>query len=125
MIVAVGLDLVELERIRGVLERHPTRFLARHFTPDEVEYCEAQRDPVPSLAARFAAKEAFQKCWPTSHGWRDVRVVRNDAAPHLAFSRALAQELNHRGLIAHLSLSHSRDHAAAVVILEKRDPVES
>ena len=120
MIVAVGLDLVELARIRGVLDRHPTRFLSRHFTPDEVGYCQAQRDPVPSLAARFAAKEAFQKCWPEPHGWRDVRVVREDGAPHLAFSRAIAQELGRRGLIAHLSLSHSRDHAAAVVVLEQR-----
>ena len=122
MIVAVGLDLVELARIRGVLERHPSRFLARHFTPDEVHYCQSQRDPVPSLAARFAAKEAFQKCWPEAHGWRDVRVVRENAAPHLAFSRALTQELHQRGLVAHLSLSHSRDHAAAVVVLEQRGP---
>lgn len=120
MIRAVGLDVVELDRIRGVLERHERRFLARHFTPDEVAYCRAQRDPVPSLAARFAAKEAFQKCWPEAHGWRDVRVVREGAAPHLAFSRTLAQALSESGLVAHLSLSHSRDHAAAVVILERR-----
>jgi holo-[acyl-carrier protein] synthase len=122
VIEAVGLDLVELARIRGVLERHPTRFLARHFTPDEVAYCQSQRDPVPSLAARFAAKEAFQKCWPEPHGWRDVRVVRENGAPRLAFSRGIAQELNRRGLVAHLSLSHSRDHAAAVVVLERRGP---
>lgn len=119
MIVAVGFDLVDLSRIRGVLERHPTRFLTRHFTPDEVHYCRAQRDPVPSLAARFAAKEAFQKCWPEPHGWRDVWVVRQNDAPHLAWSRAVAQELHRQRLVAHLSLSHSRDHAAAVVILEQ------
>jgi holo-[acyl-carrier protein] synthase len=121
MIVAVGLDLVELTRIRGVLERHPTRFLTRHFTPDEVRYCRTHRDPVPSLAARFAAKEAFQKCWREPHGWRDVWVVRDEGKPHLAWSRALAQELHRRGLVAHLSLSHSRDHAAAVVVLERLD----
>lgn len=120
MIRAVGLDVVELDRIRGVLDRHERRFLARHFTPDEVAYCRTHRDPVPSLAARFAAKEAFQKCWPEAHGWRDVRVVREDGAPHLAFSRTLAQALSEAGLVAHLSLSHSRDHAAAVVILERR-----
>jgi len=120
VIVAVGLDLVELARIRGVLDRHPTRFLTRHFTPDEVAYCREQRDPVPSLAARFAAKEAFQKCWPEPHGWRDVWVVRKGDAPHLAWSRAITQELHRQGLVAHLSLSHSRDHAAAVVVLEKR-----
>ena len=121
MIVAVGLDLVELARIRGVLDRHPTRFLTRHFTPDEVRYCREQRDPVPSLAARFAAKEAFQKCWPEPHGWRDVWVVREESKPHLAWSRAIAQDIHRRGLVAHLSLSHSRDHAAAVVVLERRD----
>ncbi|MEX2501214.1 MAG: holo-ACP synthase [Trueperaceae bacterium] len=124
MIRAIGLDLVELSRIRGVLKRHPERFLTRHFTPDEVRYCRSQRDPVPSLAARFAAKEAFQKCWPEPHGWRDVWVVRDSDAPHLAFARTLAQAVFEQGLVAHLSLSHSRDHAAAVVVLE-RQPTES
>jgi len=121
MIVAVGLDLVELGRIRGVLDRHPDRFLTRHFTPEEVRYCHAQRDPVPSLAARFAAKEAFQKCWPEPHGWRDVWVIREDGQPRLAWSRGLAQDLHRAGLVALLSLSHSRDHAAAVVVLERRE----
>ena len=123
MIRAVGLDLVELSRIRRVMERHPTRFLTRHFTPEEVLYCRRQRDPVPSLAARFAAKEAFQKCWPHPHGWRDVWVVRPSEgphAPHLAWSRHIAHAMHEQGLVAHLSLSHSRDHAAAVVVLERR-----
>ena len=124
MIEAVGLDLVELDRLRGVLRRHPRRFLTRHFTPEEVRYCEAQRDPIPSLAARFAAKEAFQKCWPEAHGWRDVWVRKAEGphgAPHLVWSRELAQALRERDLVAHLSLSHSRDHAAAVVVLERRE----
>lgn len=120
MIVAVGFDLVELGRIRGVMDRHEARFLTRHFTPDEVLYCRQQRDPVPSLAARFAAKEAFQKCWPEPHGWRDVWVVRQGSKPHLALSRALAQVMHERSLHVHLSLSHSKDHAAAVVVLEER-----
>lgn len=122
MIIAVGLDLVELARVRGVLARHPERFLTRHFTPEEVQYCHAQRDPVPSLAARFAAKEAFQKCWPEAHGWRDVWVRKNDGphqAPHLAWCREIAQAMNEGSLVAHLSLSHSHDHAAAVVVLER------
>jgi holo-[acyl-carrier protein] synthase len=119
VIEAVGLDLVELSRIRRVLERHPTRFMTRHFTPEEVRYCQAQRDPVPSLAARFAAKEAFQKCWTEPHGWRDVWVVRKEGRPRLAYSRGIALALRERGLTTHLSLSHSRDHAAAVVVLER------
>lgn len=123
MIVAVGLDLVDLARIRGVLARHPERFLERHFTPEERRYCEGKRDPVPSLAARFAAKEAFQKCWPRAHAWRDVWVRKPSddphAAPRLAFAPAIAREMEAGGLAAHLSLSHAHDHAAAVVVLER------
>lgn len=123
MIVAVGLDLVDLKRIRGVLGRHPERFLERHFTDEERRYCESKRDPVPSLAARFAAKEAFQKCWPRAHAWRDVWVLKaagTNEAPRLAFADALGRVMERDGLTAHLSLSHAHDHAAAVVVLERR-----
>jgi holo-[acyl-carrier protein] synthase len=78
MIRAVGLDLVELPRIRKVLNAHPERFLTRHFTDDEVRYCLARRDPVPSLAARFAAKEAFQNklpAYPTTSIAANVPIV--------------------------------------------------
>lgn len=118
MIVAVGLDLVELDRIAAVWRAHPERFLTRHFTPDEVAYCRGRPDPLPSLAARFAAKEAFQKCWPTSHGWRDVWVVRDGPRPTLAFAPAIAATMAERGWRAHLSLTHSRLQAGAVVVLE-------
>lgn len=121
MIRAVGLDVVEVDRIRGVLARHPTRFLARHFTVDEVAYCESLVDPAPSLAARFAAKEAFQKCWPERHGWRDVWVERTaGGAPRLAWSAEIETVMQREGWVAHVSLTHTRDHAAAVVVMETR-----
>ena len=120
MIVAVGIDLVDMERIRHVLALHGERFRERHFTPVELEYCRVLKDPAPSLAARFAAKEAFQKCWPRSFGWRDVWVERQPGKrPVLAFNAAIAQEMREEGLKAHLSLSHSRDAATAVVVLER------
>lgn len=120
MIVAVGLDIIELARIKRVWQRHPKRFLYRHFTAEEITFCRAKVDPLPSIAARFAAKEAFQKCWFESHGWQDVWVVRDGPKPRLAFSEAIAAELARRAWTAHLSLTHSRDHAAAVVVLEAR-----
>lgn len=121
MIVAVGLDVVDLARIRRVMERHGARFVARCFTEAEAEAMAQRSDPVPGLAARFAAKEAFAKCWPDRLGWREVGV-RSDArgAPSLAFSERLAAELMARGLSAHLSLTHSPEVAAAVVVLEQR-----
>lgn len=119
MIISVGLDIVELSRIQGVWNRHRDRFLERHFHPDEIAYCLRKKDPTPSLAARFAAKEAFQKTWPESHGWRDVWVVRQGDKPTLFFADAIAEQLGRQGWRAHLSLSHSKEHAAAVVVLEQ------
>lgn len=122
-IVAVGTDLVSLERIRQVWQRHPDRFLARHFTPAEVEYCLAHSDPVASLAARFAAKEAFQKCWTRPIGWRQVWVSREAGRPQLRLEPSLQQVLDQRGWVVHLSLSHERSMALAMVVLESGLPV--
>ncbi|HLR47008.1 MAG TPA: holo-ACP synthase [Deinococcales bacterium] len=120
MIVAVGIDIIELVRIKEVWRRHPSRFLYRHFTPEEITFVRGKSDPLPSVAARFAAKEAFQKCWHENHGWQDVWVVRDGPKPQLEFSDKIRGEMERRQLVAHLSLTHSRDHAAAVVILEQR-----
>lgn len=119
MIVAVGLDLVEIERVRRALRAHPERFLARCFTADEAAFARARRDPVPALAARFAAKEAFQKVWPERLGWRDVAVARAEGeAPRLALAPHVAERMAREGWRAHVTLTHARDHAAAVVVLE-------
>lgn len=127
MIVAVGHDLIEISRIRRMLEREGRR-AEKLFAPTELEYCARLTDPAPSLAARFAAKEAFQKVWPRPHGWRDVWVQRDRtpdgpfpfAPPVLGFAPDIAAELSERGWVAHLTLTHTKEHASAVVILEAR-----
>ncbi len=119
MIVAVGLDLVEVERIRAVLRRHPERFRSRCFRAVELDELAERADPVPGMAARFAAKEAFQKCWPETFGWRDVWVAKEGRRPHLAFAPRIDAALQHERLVAHLSLTHTHEHAAAVVVLER------
>lgn len=121
MIVSVGLDMIELARVRTVLARHPRRFLERHFHAQELADVERRADPVPGLAARFAAKEAFQKCWPETFGWRDVWVVKDGPRPRLAFAPGLAAAFAEAQLSAHLSLTHTREHAAAVVVLERAE----
>jgi len=128
VIVAVGHDLIENARIRGLLEREGDRFY-RLFAPAETEYCARLADPIPSYAARFAAKEAFQKVWPRPHGWQDVWVERERtpdgpfpyAAPLLGFAPAIAEQMKRNGWSAHLSLTHTREHASAVVVLEARE----
>jgi holo-[acyl-carrier protein] synthase len=121
-IVAIGTDLVELKRLRAVWEKHPERFLQRHFTPREIEYCLGKADPLPSLAARFAAKEAFQKCWPASFGWLEVWVEMQGRKPELRFAPRLEAEMQAGRLKAHLSLAHEKSHALATVVLERVEP---
>ena len=119
MITAVGIDLVEIERIRRALERHSGRFLERCFHPEELTWLDGRLDPAPGLAARFAAKEAFQKCWPAPLGWKDAWVVKEGPRPSLRLAQRLALELAAGGLSVHLSLTHARSHAAAVVVIER------
>ncbi len=118
-IVAIGTDLVELKRLRVVWEKHPERFLQRHFSPVEIEYCLGKADPLPSLAVRFAAKEAFQKCWPESFGWLEVWVEMQGRKPELRFVPRIEAEMQGGHLKAHLSLSHEKSHALATVVLER------
>ena len=117
-IVAIGTDIVSLERLKAVWDKHPQRFLERHFSPAELEYCLAKADPLPSLAARFAAKEAFQKCWPESFGWLEVWVEMEGRKPVLHFADGIQAIMQTQKLKAHLSVSHEKTHAVAVVVLE-------
>ncbi|WP_018110559.1 holo-ACP synthase [Thermus igniterrae] len=122
MIQAIGTDLVEIARVRGLLSRLGKRALERLFTQEELAYALRHQDPAPSLAARIAAKEAFQKCWPEPLAWKAVWVGMEGRRPVLRFTPALAARLEAQGLVAHLSLSHERNHALAVVVLELRAP---
>ena len=111
--------------MREVLERTP-RFRERVFTPSERDYCDARGAAAAQhYAARFAAKEAALKAlgtgWSGGVGWRDVEVA-NDAAgrPELVFRGAALELLRRSGATcAHLSLSHTSEHAVAQVILER------
>ncbi|MFW5950544.1 MAG: holo-ACP synthase [Gemmatimonadota bacterium] len=125
MIVGVGIDLVEIGRLRSFRARWGGRGLERLFTAAELEYCLGQADPAPSLAVRFAAKEAFFKAvgtgWGRGGGWRDVEVVRPGGGPPQLRLIGPAR----RALVAvrasrvHVTLTHARSTAAAVVVVER------
>ena len=125
MIVGIGIDIVDIRRLRRALERQGDRFLMRVFTAAERDYCRAHRDAAPYFAARFAAKEALFKAlgtgWAQGVTWHDAEVLRNEkGAPSLALS-GRAEEIS-RSLgtqSVHVSLSHSEEAAIAIVILEK------
>ncbi len=125
MIVGIGVDIVEISRLRATLDRQKDRFLRRVFTPAEQEYCAGHRDPVPHYAVRFAAKEALFKAigtgWAKGVSWIDVEVLRRGEGPPAMVLSGQAEKIAHQlGTQAvHVSLSHAVENAVAVVILER------
>jgi holo-[acyl-carrier protein] synthase len=123
-ITGIGIDVVEVERIRALLERHGERFKARTFTEVEARYCDACADPAMHYAARFAAKEAGAKALGTGFAkgvnWADIEVTRDGAGrPELSLhgaARALAEQ---QGVVRyHVSLTHTKQQAVAQVLME-------
>ncbi len=125
MIISIGIDIIEVYRIRQTLTRTP-RFAERVFTPYEREYCEAKGvASAQSFAARFAAKEAFLKAlrtgWRGKITWHDIEIHVDEAgAPFLEIRNEASKIMENLGANkAHLSISHTTEHAIAQVILEK------
>ena len=124
MILGLGIDLIEVERIRSAYERHGERFLNRVLHPNEIAYCLTHREPAQFLAVRFAAKEAISKAFGTGInaqlGWRDMEVGRRESGePFVILHGAGLKLLAERGARAVLlSLSHTAHYATAVAVLE-------
>jgi holo-[acyl-carrier protein] synthase len=110
---ALGIDLIEIDRVERALERRP-RLADRLFRPTELEACAGRARPARHLAARFAAKEAAIKALGGGCGPRDIEVTA-DPAPVLRLHGRAAARATDRGVSLVVSLTHSRDNAAAVV----------
>ncbi|HLN97896.1 MAG TPA: holo-ACP synthase [Pyrinomonadaceae bacterium] len=125
MIIGIGIDIIEVERIREVLLRTP-RFSERVFTPVERSYCDSRGAAAAQhYAARFAAKEAALKAlqtgWRGGISWQDVEVgARESSAPYLILHGPVEKLFQKSGATAaHLSISHTSEHAIAQVVLEQ------
>jgi holo-[acyl-carrier protein] synthase len=124
MVVGVGTDLIEIARIAQSVERFGERFLVRVFTPSEIAYCQRKKNAAESFAARFAAKEAGAKALGTGIsrgvGWLELEVGREPGGrPLLQLSGRAAERAHEMGVRkVSLSLTHSRDVALAVVVME-------
>lgn len=123
MIIGLGVDIVELQRIKSSCEKFAQAFYNKILTDHEQEQLPAH--PIPYLAARFAAKEAAVKALGTgfSHGItpRDIEICSKPSGqPYLQFYGQALEHYQACGASAcHLSLTHGRDYAVAVVILER------
>ena len=125
MIVGVGIDLVETERIENAWKRFGERFVNRILSVGEKEYCLSHRNPAPFIAARFAAKEAVSKALGTGIGpllgWQDIEVRRKESgAPYIEL-HGKGQELlaQLKANVVHLTLTHTATNSIAMAIVER------
>lgn len=125
ILIGLGCDIIETDRIRSVLRRHGERFIKRVFTEEEQAYCNSLKHPHKHFAARWAAKEAVSKCFTTGIGehldWTSVSVYHGTRHEPLVRLDAKGQALLHSVGATHvmLSLSHIDTHAMAVAALVK------
>jgi len=118
MILGLGTDIVEISRIKKAIERTPT-FLTKVYTKKEIEYISKKKNPYPSYAGRFAAKEAIVKAFGTGvreFGLLDIEILNNELGkPEVYLSEKLKNKYS--GKLS-LSISHSKEYATATAILE-------
>ncbi|MCG8592294.1 MAG: holo-ACP synthase [Proteobacteria bacterium] len=130
MIVGSGVDVIEIARIERALSERGARFAGRVFTPAEIEACEGPGRSAPRFALRFAAKEAAMKAigtgWSAGVRWRDIEAMPGANGPGewvLRLSGRAHELAGARGTErAWLSVSRSRTHALALVVLEGGEP---
>ncbi|MEW5975122.1 MAG: holo-ACP synthase [Acidobacteriota bacterium] len=124
MILGVGIDIVEIEKLRLAMMRRGERLRNRAFTPYEIEYCEDRANKFQHYAARFAAKEAVFKAigsgWRDGVGWHDVEVQNAlNGRPSLVLSGKTLEFADRLGARhCWVSLSHTDEYAVAQVVLE-------
>lgn len=115
----LGIDIIEIERVRQSIDRHGQHFLNRLFSQREQDYCYKFKDPVPHFAGRFAAKEAVAKALGTGFGaelsWQDFEVIGDEhGKPTVLFTEGAKKRFNDPHML--LSISHSTTHANAVAM---------
>ena len=123
MIFGIGTDIIEIERI-GKMVARGRQYLAAMFTENEIEYCESKARKSQHYAVRYAAKEATLKA--LSVGWRDglafcdIEVIDDDRGKPQLFVHGKVKELfeHHQIKQTSISLSHSKESAIALIILE-------
>ena len=124
MIVGLGVDITEVDRIEAAVARHGDAFLKRLFTPAEIAYCRKHRNCAERFAGRFAAKEATMKAlgtgWTRGVRWVDIEIIREPSGkPTLKLSgatRAIADRLGVKNIA--LTITHDGNTALAQVIFE-------
>lgn len=117
----IGVDIVEISRIKRMVDRWGNRFAQKVFTPREIELCEKKPNFVHSLAARWAAKEAFAKAigtgWDAAFRWKEIEILSDLKGKPIVYL-AKSMKAATAGSPVLVSLSHSNEYAIAIVMID-------
>ena len=122
MIIGLGADIVEVDRIAKMIIDHGDHFLERVFTPGEIAHCQPRREPAPHYAGRWAAKEAVMKVLGTGFtnevGWAEIEIkVKPSGQPYIelhGITRATAERMGIQQIL--ITISHTSHYATATAI---------
>jgi holo-[acyl-carrier protein] synthase len=122
MIYGIGIDIVKIQRMKDASEKWGRKFIEKILTENEIEYCFDKKEPYPSLAVRFAAKEALIKAIGSeiAVNMKDIEIINTEnGRPLIKVSGKLKVFFEEKKIKrCHLSLSHEKEYGTACVVLE-------
>jgi holo-[acyl-carrier protein] synthase len=127
MVIGIGIDIIEIDRIKESVDDYGDQFLHKIYTESEIKYCLSKKDKYQHLAARFAAKEAIYKAissnWQSELSWQDMEIINApNGMPEVRFKGNLEKFLSNDKELK-ISMSHSRDYVTCVAIVYKNSNI--
>ena len=123
MVIGIGIDIIEIERIQESVDKFGDKFLNKIFTPLELEYCLNKPNKYQHLAARFAAKEAVSKAlttgWSKEFSWQNIEIFNEPSGYPIVNLKGGLNDFLTPDKELKISMSHSRDYVTCVAIIYK------
>ncbi len=124
MVIGLGIDIIEIDRIQSSIEKYGDKFLNKIYTQNEINYCLGKKNKYQHLAARFAAKEAVYKAlesgWEKGTTWQDIEIFNEPSGMPYAKLSGKLQKFLAEDKSLKISMSHSRDYVTCVAIIYKK-----
>ena len=123
MVIGLGIDIIEIDRIKDSIENYGEKFLSKIFTPAEINYCQNKANKFQHFAARFAAKEAVYKAlatgWQEVLSWQDIEIFNESTGMPQVSMRGRLKEFLGEDKSLKISISHSNNYVTCVAIIYK------
>ncbi|MCH6575985.1 MAG: holo-ACP synthase [Bacteroidetes bacterium] len=125
MVIGIGTDIIEIDRIKNSIKKNGDRFLSKIYTPNEIKYCLSKANKYQHFAARFAAKEAVYKAlatgWQEVLSWQDIEISNESTGMPQVTMRGKLKEFLSDDKSLKISISHSKNYVVCVAIIYKTD----